>query len=111
VQVAGAVYNENAFQYLPRKHLSSYLNDAGGPTRQADAKRIFLVRADGTVISRQSHGQFWHSDFASTVLLPGDAIIVPTKLKSPNNFMQQLPLWTSMLSQTALTGAVIGTSY
>jgi protein involved in polysaccharide export with SLBB domain len=111
VQIAGAVYNENAFRYQPRKHLSAYLNDAGGPTRQADAKRIFLVRADGTVVSRQSHGQFWHTDFESTVLLPGDAIIVPTKMKSPNSFMQQLPYWTQMLSQTALTGAVIGTSY
>jgi protein involved in polysaccharide export with SLBB domain len=111
VQVAGAVYNENAFRYQPRKHLSAYLNDAGGPTRQADARRIFLVRADGTVISRQSHGQFWHTDFESTVLLPGDAIIVPTKLKSPSNFMQQLPYWTQMLSQTAMTGAIIGTTY
>jgi len=110
VQVAGAVYNENAFRYQPGKHLSAYLNDAGGPTRQADGKRIFLVRADGTVISRQSHGQFWHTDFASTVLLPGDAIIVPTKLKSPNNFMQQLPGLISTLSQTAMTGAVIGTA-
>jgi polysaccharide biosynthesis/export protein len=110
VQVAGAVYNENAFRYQPRKHLSAYLNDAGGPTRQADAKRIFLVRADGTVISRQSHGQFWHNDFASTVLLPGDAIIVPIKLRSPNNFMQQLPGLISTLSQTAMAGAVIGST-
>jgi protein involved in polysaccharide export with SLBB domain len=105
------VYNENAFRYQPRKHLSAYLNDAGGPTRQADARRIFLVRADGTVISRQSHGQFWHTDFESTVLLPGDAIIVPTKLKSPNNFMQQLPYLVQTLSQTAMTGAVIGSTY
>jgi len=111
IQIEGAVYNENAFRYQPRKHLSAYLNDAGGPTRQADAKRIFLVRADGTVVSRQSRSQFWSSDFESTVLLPGDAIIVPTKMKSPNNFMQELPLWTQMLSQTALTGAVIGTTY
>jgi len=111
VQVAGAVYNENAFRYQPRKHLSAYLKDAGGPTRQADAKRIFLVRADGTVISRQSHGEFWHTDFESTVLLPGDAIIVPTKLKGPSTFMQQLPFLTQMLSQTAMTGAVIGATY
>jgi protein involved in polysaccharide export with SLBB domain len=111
VQVAGAVYNENAFRYQPRKHLSAYLNDAGGPTRQADAKRVFLVRADGTVISRQSNGQFWHTDFESTVLLPGDAIIVPTKMKGPSNFMQQLPFWTQMVSQTAITGAVVGTTH
>jgi protein involved in polysaccharide export with SLBB domain len=111
IQVAGAVYNENAFRYQPGKHLSAYLNDAGGPTRQADTKRIFLVRADGTVISSQSHGKFWHTDFESTVLLPGDAIIVPNKLKNPSSFMQELPFWTQMVSQTAVTGAVVGTTH
>ena len=40
VQVAGAVYNENAFSYEQQERLSSYLNAAGGPTRQADTKRI-----------------------------------------------------------------------
>ncbi len=111
VQVAGAVYNENAFRYEPGKHLSAYLNEAGGPTRLADSGRIFLVRADGSVISRQSHGQFWRTDFESTALLPGDAIIVPTRVKGPSTFMQQLPVFASMLSQAALTGAVIGSNY
>lgn len=111
VQVSGAVYNENAFRYEPRKRLNAYLNDAGGPTRQADTKRIFLIRADGTVISRQTHGEFWRSDFEKTTLLPGDAIIVPPKLKGPSTFVQQLPYFTQILSQTALTGAVLGTAY
>jgi hypothetical protein len=44
-------------------------------------------------------------------VLPGDAIVVPTKLRSPNNLMQQLPVLTQILSQAAVTGAVIGTSY
>jgi hypothetical protein len=35
--IAGIVYNENAFRNQPRKHLTAYLNDAGGPTRQAYA--------------------------------------------------------------------------
>ncbi len=111
VQVAGAVYNENAFRCQPGKHLSAYLNEAGGPTRQADSSRIFLVRADGSVISRQSHGEFWRTDFESIALLPGDAIIVPTRLKGPSTFMQQLPVYAQMLSQAALTGAVIGSNY
>jgi protein involved in polysaccharide export with SLBB domain len=111
VQVSGAVYNENAFRYEQRKRLVAYLNDAGGPTRQADTKRIFLIRADGTVISRQTHGEFWRSDFDKTTLLPGDAIIVPPKLKGPSTFIQQLPYFTQILSQTALTGAVLGTAY
>ncbi|MGD0158056.1 MAG: SLBB domain-containing protein [Terracidiphilus sp.] len=111
VQVSGAVYNENAFRYERRKRLYAYLNDAGGPTRQADTKRIFLIRADGTVISRQTHGEFWGSGFDKTTLLPGDAIIVPPKLKGPSTFIQQLPYFTQILSQTALTGAVLGTAY
>lgn len=111
VQVSGAVYNENAFRYERRKKLFGYLNDAGGPTRQADTKRIFLIRADGTVISRQTRGDFWRSDFDKTTLLPGDAIIVPPKLKGPSTFIQQLPYFTQILSQTALTGAVLGTAY
>ncbi len=111
VQVSGAVYNENAFRYERRKRLYAYLNDAGGPTRQADTRRIFLIRADGTVISRQTHGELWRSDFDKTTLLPGDAIIVPPKLKGPSTFIQQLPYFTQILSQTALTGAVLGTTY
>jgi hypothetical protein len=43
--------------------------------------------------------------------MPGDAIIVPPKLKGPGSFMQQLPFYTQLISQTALTGAVLGTSY
>ncbi len=111
VQVSGAVYNESAFRYERTKRLSSYLNDAGGPTRQADVRRIFLIRADGAVVSRQTHGEFWRSNFENTSLMPGDSVIVPPKLKGPNAFLQQLPFYTQMLSQAALTGAVLGTTY
>jgi len=111
VQVAGAVYNPNAFRYERRKRLADYLDDAGGPTREADKRRIFLIRADGTVVSSQNHGQFWHDSFERTVVLPGDAIIVPNKLKAPGGFIQQLPFVTQILSQTALTGAVVGATY
>ncbi|MGH9564270.1 MAG: SLBB domain-containing protein, partial [Terracidiphilus sp.] len=111
IQVSGAVYNENAFRYQQGKRLAAYLRDAGGPTRQADIKRMFLIRADGTVVSRQSGGAFRRDNFESLSLLPGDAIYVPTKLKSPSSFAQQLPFITQMVSQTAMTGAVIGTTY
>jgi len=111
IQVTGSVYNENAFRYQPGKHLSAYLADAGGPNRQADTKRIFLVRADGTVVSRQNHGMFWREDFENATLLPGDAIIVPTKMRSPNGFMEQLPFISQILSEGALTAAVIATNH
>jgi protein involved in polysaccharide export with SLBB domain len=106
VQVTGEVYNANALRYQLRKPLSAYLEDSGGPTRLADVKRIFLIRADGTVVSRQSR-QLWQRNFDQMVLMPGDAIIVPPKLKTPGGFMEELPLITQIISQTAMTGAVL----
>ena len=109
VQVSGAVYNENAFRYDARKRVSTYLKGAGGPTRQADVKRVFLIRADGTVVSKQNHNGPWNDSFERLNVLPGDAIIVPTKLKSPNSWTQQLPFILQMMSQASVTGAVVAT--
>jgi protein involved in polysaccharide export with SLBB domain len=104
VQVAGAVYNANAFRHQPEKRLVAYLNDAGGATREADAKRIFVIHADGTVISRQSRNS--HGGFDKLKLLPGDAIVVPEKLKLSSK-MSDLLQATQFMSQTALTAAAL----
>jgi polysaccharide biosynthesis/export protein len=106
VQVAGEVYNANAFRYQVNKPLYEYLEDSGGASRQADVKRIFLIRADGTVVSRQDH-QHRLRNFEKIALMPGDAIVVPPKLKGPGGFMEELPLISQIISQTAMTGAVL----
>jgi protein involved in polysaccharide export with SLBB domain len=106
VQVAGAVYNANAFRYESEERLIAYLSAAGGPTRDADQKRMFVIRADGTVISRQSRNRHSHGSYENLKLLPGDAIVVPEKLRvssALNNFM----LATSLASQTAVTAAAL----
>ena len=104
VQVAGSVYNANAFRHQPEKRLIAYLNDAGGATREADEKRIFVIHADGTVVSRQSRNS--HGSFEKLKLLPGDAIIVPEKLKLSSK-MADLLQTTQFMSQTALTAAAL----
>jgi polysaccharide export outer membrane protein len=104
VQVEGSVYNANAFRHQPEKRLVAYLNDAGGATREADQKRIFVIHADGTVVSRQARNS--HGSFDKLRLLPGDAIVVPQKLKitsKMNDFLQV----TQFMSQTALTAAAL----
>ena len=106
VQVEGTVYNANAFRYEPGKRLIAYLNDAGGATREADQKRIFVIRADGTVVSRQSRTMLSHGKYENLRLLPGDAIIVPEKLRvssALNNLMQAI----NFASQTAVTAASV----
>lgn len=106
VQVVGAVYNANAFRYQPGKQLERYLNDAGGATRDADQKRTFVIRADGTVVSRQSRHSHMHGSFANLRLLPGDAIVVPEKLIVSSR-MSQLLQTTQFMSQLALTAAAL----
>jgi protein involved in polysaccharide export with SLBB domain len=104
VQVSGAVYNENAFRYQQNKLTTAYLADAGGATRDADVKRMFLIRADGTVISRQSRGTRNRASFEKTALLPGDAIVIPVKLNAGAGW-RQLEEITGILSQGAITAA------
>ena len=108
VQVAGAVYNANAFRYQPGKRLKAYLNDAGGATREADQKRIFVIRADGTVVSRQSHNSRSHGSYGNLTLLPGDAIVVPEKLRVSNG-LQNFANYAQIISGFAMTGAVLAT--
>lgn len=103
VQVAGAVYNANAFRHEPDKQLGAYLNDACGAFREADPKRIFVIRADGTVVSRQSHNKHFHDDFERLRLLPGDSIVVPEKLRVPSRKVDDFLQFTQFASQIALT--------
>jgi protein involved in polysaccharide export with SLBB domain len=107
VRVSGSVYNESAFRFQPSKPLIEYLNDAGGNTREADSKRIYVIRADGTVVDKHTHGQHFHGSFEKLILMPGDAIVVPPKMKAPGSFWQVLPGITQVLSQSAMTGAVV----
>jgi protein involved in polysaccharide export with SLBB domain len=108
VQVAGAVYNANAFRYEQGKRLISYLNAAGGATRDADKKRIYLIRADGTVVSRQSRNTHSHGSYENLKLLPGDAIIVPEKLIVSGE-LQKFANYAQIISGAAMTGAVLAT--
>jgi protein involved in polysaccharide export with SLBB domain len=108
VQVTGAVYNANAFRYEPGKRLIAYLNDAGGATREADQKRVFVIRADGIVVSRQSHSSHSHGSYENLRLLPGDAIVVSEKLRVQNG-LQNFANYAQIISGFAMTGAVLAT--
>ena len=53
VSVFGTVYNEAAFLYKPDKTVGDYVTQAGGPRKEADRKSMYVLRADGSVISNQ----------------------------------------------------------
>src|SRR4029077_15547086 len=58
VSVFGSVYTESSFIYRPEKRVAEYLSPAGGPTKSADEGSIYVLRADGSVKSKQQTGFF-----------------------------------------------------
>jgi protein involved in polysaccharide export with SLBB domain len=103
VSVMGMVYNENAFMYRDNKTVHDYLDQAGGPTREADSARMYILRADGSVQSAQNSGSFFNS-FNSATLMPGDTIIVPENLDRVA-WTKELQTWSQIVYQFALGAA------
>ncbi len=74
VGVFGAVYQTGSFIYTPGDRISVYLRLSGGPKAIADRGDIFVVRANGSVLSvHQTH------NLGDQLALPGDVVFVPVK--------------------------------
>jgi protein involved in polysaccharide export with SLBB domain len=107
VMVGGQVYNPVAITYSPGKHAGWYLKQAGGPNSLANKKEIFVVRANGTVVGRNS-GEWWSGDVLHTTLQAGDTIFVPEKGAGAGLF-KNLNQTISLLSGAAVAVSVIRT--
>ena len=103
VGIFGSVFNTGSFVFEPSHSTQQYLALAGGPTRGADKASIFMIRANGSVVSAQQGASFWHSgsDFADAVVQPGDTIFVPEELNKAT-FIQNAKDWTQILYQFGL---------
>ena len=100
VSVVGTVYTSSAFIYRPEKRVSDYLVQAGGATRNADTKSIYVIRADGSVLSKQQSGILF-SSLEREKLMPGDAIVVPENFDR-FRFTKELKDWSQIFYQFAL---------
>ncbi len=107
VLVAGQVYNPTAITYMPGRHASWYLKQAGGPTSIANKREIFIVRANGSVVGRGS-GNLFSGSVTSVVLQPGDTIYVPDKV-SGSGLFKNFGQTAQILSGLAVAARVITT--
>lgn len=107
VNVFGSVYNESAFLFKPEKRLSDYLNQAGGATRDADESSIYVLKADGSVISKRQAG-WLNTGFQGERLMPGDTIVVPEELEK-FSWTKELKDWTQIVYQLSLGAAAFKT--
>lgn len=53
VHVIGSVYNQTAFVYGPDNSVSDYIRKAGGLTKDADDDELYVLKVDGSSISRR----------------------------------------------------------
>jgi protein involved in polysaccharide export with SLBB domain len=105
VNVVGAVFAPTAVVYAPYKTVKEYLRMAGGPTQIADTKAIYVVRVNGSALSRQSFS-WLGSGINGAVLEPGDTIVVPEQLERVS-WLKEIKDITTIISQIALTAGVV----
>jgi polysaccharide biosynthesis/export protein len=74
ITILGEVQSPTSHVYEPGLSRDEYIERSGGTTQHADKKRIYIVRANGDVVSGRS-GWFRRSQRAE--VRPGDTIVVP----------------------------------
>lgn len=103
VAVSGQVFNPTAVAYRPGKSAKWYLSQSGGPTTLADRKDIFVIRADGSVVSAKK--SLFGGESLSATLEPGDTVVVPEKAVGGGKNWQSL--FTSAEVASSIAEAVV----
>ncbi len=107
INVVGAVYDQNSFLYRRGEHLGDYLRIAGGSTRNADKRHEFVIRADGSVVSKQTAGgTLFAGGFAGKLSYPGDTVVVPDNV-SKTTILRNLTDYSAVLSNFGVGIAAI----
>jgi hypothetical protein len=89
VTVIGEVQSATSHLYRVDLGRDDYVNLSGGLTQRADDDRIYVVRADGSVVTRS--GNRWFSG-GGVDIKTGDTIVVPLDTER----MRPLPFWTAV---------------
>src|SRR3990170_6092731 len=103
IQVIGSVYNQTAFVYDTGGTVSFYVAKAGGMTRDADKDEMYILKVDGTAITKRASGGFLSS---WGVLDPGDTIVIPEKIEKIA-WLREIKDITQILYQLAVTAGVL----
>jgi polysaccharide biosynthesis/export protein len=106
VNVIGAVYGQNVFLFDPRRRVEDYVLLAGKENPIADRRHAFIIRADGSVYSRQRAKGVWKNGFDAAQINPGDSIVVPEKPIKPS-LVRQFVDYSQLFSQFALGAAAL----
>ena len=101
VMVTGQVFNPTAVSFRAGKNAKWYLSQSGGPATLADKKSIFVIRADGSVVSETR--SLWGGESLSATLQPGDTVVVPERALGGGANWQNLFTSAQLASSIAST--------
>jgi polysaccharide export outer membrane protein len=90
ITILGEVESPTSHLYQAGLTRDDYIAKSGGTTQKADRKRIYVVRANGDVISGGRSG--WFRRTQAVDIRPGDTIVVPLDTER----VRGLPLWTAV---------------
>jgi protein involved in polysaccharide export with SLBB domain len=91
ILILGEVQSPTSHVFEAGLTRDDYLAKSGGITQKADKKRIYVVRANGDVVSGERRGG-WFRRSQSFEMHPGDTIIVPLDTER----VRALPLWQAV---------------
>lgn len=115
VNVVGRVYNPTGIVFDPaHDSVGYYLRMVGGPTESADRDHIFLLKADGSVVTRETADRgffaFGERGLMNARVEPGDSILVPEKLVQAR-LMKDVKDITQIIFQIAVSAGVLITLF
>lgn len=102
ISILGEVQHASSHRYNPALSMEDYLKLAGGNRKRADEDRVYVIRADGSVLVPQLK---WYA-VSESRLQPGDTIIVPLDTEYKDN----ITLWaqiTQIFYQSAVALAAL----
>jgi protein involved in polysaccharide export with SLBB domain len=90
ITILGEVQSPTSHIFKPGLTRDDYIAKSGGATQKADRKRIYVVRANGDVVTGERGGWFRRSQ--SITMRPGDTIVVPLDTERVNS----LPIYQAV---------------
>jgi polysaccharide export outer membrane protein len=118
VNVLGQVYRPVALVYQPDLRVKDYLQRAGGFTQGADDDHIFVIKANGSIMTDASYRDMERSKIfplmplvsgglTDAYLQPGDTIYVPEQLVIVSGLQYASDI-TQIIANGAMSIAVMG---
>jgi polysaccharide biosynthesis/export protein len=101
INVFGAVYNPNSLIHTSNRSVTEYIRQTGGFTRSADEGRIYVIRADGSVLPKANT-----PGFEKSLLYPGDSVVVPERIFK-TSILTGLRNWSQVIANFGLGIAAI----